>query len=99
MKCAPFIVLMLSLSAMAVGGVVRSGAPTSPQFELVQPDLFAASGGQPNAWADVDGDGDLDEFVGFAAGKANRLYRNDKGTFVEIAGAMGVADLTDTRAA
>ena len=99
MKCAPFIVLMLSLSAMAVGGVVRSGAPPSPQFELVQPDLFAASGGQPNAWADVDGDGDLDEFVGFAAGKANRLYRNDRGTFVDVAEVAGVADLTDTRAA
>jgi FG-GAP-like repeat len=61
--------------------------------------LFAASGGQPNAWADVDGDGDLDEFVGFAAGKANRLYRNDRGSFVDIAAAAGVADLTDTRAA
>jgi len=61
--------------------------------------LFAAPGGQPNAWADFDGDGDLDLFVGFGAGKPNRLYRNDRGTFVDIATSAGVADLTDTRAA
>jgi hypothetical protein len=70
-----------------------------PQFEPVQPDLFAASGAQPNAWADFDGDGDLDLFVGFAAEKPNRLYRNDRGTFVDVAANVGVADLADTRAA
>jgi DNA-binding NarL/FixJ family response regulator len=36
----------------------------APLFDLVQPDLFSANGGQANAWADVDNDGDLDEFVG-----------------------------------
>ncbi len=68
-------------------------------FEAVQPDLFSAAGGQPNSWADIDNDGDLDLFVGFGQGKPNRLYRNDRGTFVDIAGLAGVADLTDTRAA
>jgi hypothetical protein len=79
--------------------VVAALAPSGPQFELVQPELFAAAGGQPNAWADVDGDGDLDLFVGFQQGKPNRLYRNDRGTFVEVAGGAGIADITDTRAA
>jgi len=77
----------------------QRGEGPAAQFGLVQPDLFAAAGGQPNAWADVDNDGDPDLFVGFAAGKPNRLYRNDRGTFVEVAADAGVADMTDTRAA
>jgi len=70
-----------------------------PSFELVQPESFAVSGGQPSCWADFDNDGDLDLFVGFKDAVANRLYRNDRGKFVEIAGDAGLADLTDTRAA
>ncbi|KAB2860518.1 MAG: SDR family oxidoreductase, partial [Bauldia sp.] len=42
----------------------------------------------PTAWADVDNDGDLDLFVGFR-GRPNRLYRNDAGTFVDVAAAAG----------
>ena len=70
-----------------------------PHFELVQPDLFAGSGGQPNCWADFDNDGDLDLFVGYKADLPNRLYRYDDGKFREVAAELGVADLTDTRAA
>src|SRR5205807_7932327 len=40
-------------------------ADVAPRFELVQPDLFAVAGAQPNCWADFNNDGSLDLFVGF----------------------------------
>src|SRR6185436_12615033 len=70
----------------------------APQFELVQPDLFGASGGQANAWVDFDGDDDLDLFVGFR-GRPNRLYRNTNGRFEDVAATVGLADAVETRAA
>lgn len=62
-----------------------------PSFELVQPELFNAVGGQANAWADVDNDGDLDYFVAFR-GRPNRFYRNDNGTFRDVAAEVGLID-------
>jgi penicillin G amidase len=69
-----------------------------PVFEPIQPDLFGAGANLTNAFADYDRDGDLDLFVGFD-GAPNRLYRNDKGRFTDVATAAGVADARATRAA
>jgi hypothetical protein len=79
-------------------GVSVAAALPAPSFDRVQPDLFAEGGAFANAWADVDNDGDLDLFVGFG-GAANRLYRNDKGVFVETGAAAGLNDARATRAA
>jgi len=71
---------------------------TVPRFEAVQTDLLGTGGALVNAFADVDGDGDLDLFVGFN-GAPNRLYRNDAGTLTDMAASAGVADARPTRAA
>lgn len=95
--CSTVYAFMPQNTARTTGSAPSS--PGLPGFEAVQPDLFVTSGGQPNGWADFDGDGDLDLFVGFRQGEPNRLYRNDRGRFVNVAAEAGVADVTDTRAA
>jgi hypothetical protein len=89
---------LCAASSLVAAIVVAAADRSAPRFELVQPELFGVSGGQPNAWADFDNDGDLDEFVGFR-GRPNRLYRQDHGRFVDVAAAVGLADAVETRAA
>jgi hypothetical protein len=67
-------------------------------FEPIQADVLGGGGTFTNAFADYDGDGDPDLFVGFD-GQPNRLYRNDGGVFTDVAPAAGIADPRPTRAA
>jgi hypothetical protein len=87
------------LSLALLASLVPVGA-RQPSLDLrpVQPALFAAPNSLVNALADVDGDTDLDLFVGFN-GTPNRFYRNDRGTFTEVAAEVGLADARATRAA
>ncbi len=79
---------------MKGGAVVRGVSPT---FEQLQPELFAGGTALVNAFADYDGDGKPDLFIGMN-GEANRLYHNEGGRFRNVATDAGVADARSTRA-
>ena len=87
--------MMRAGSALMVAVAVVVMPPT---FAPVQPELLSTGGAFTNAFADYDGDGDLDLFVGFN-GAPNRLYRNDAGTLIDVAADAGLADARATRAA
>ncbi len=86
-----------TLVVFALATSVASAQNAVPVFEPMQPELLGAGSTFTNAVADFDGDGDPDMFVGFD-GKPNRLYRNDKGTFADVAAEAGVVDSRPTRA-
>lgn len=63
--------------------------PAPPTFTALQREVLGLGTSFTNAVADYDDDGDLDLFVGFG-GVPNRLYRNDRGTLVDVGAAAGV---------
>ena len=89
---------MLRLALVLVSVTLAVAQTALPVFEPMQPDVMGAGSNFTNAFADYDGDDDLDLFVGFD-GKPNRLYRNDNGVFADVASSAGVADTRPTRAA
>jgi hypothetical protein len=53
----------------------------------------SAAAGEGIAWADYDADGDLDAYIALRGAAPNELWRNDGGTFTEVAAAVGVDDV------
>lgn len=84
------------IAAVAVS--LLSAQAHTPTFVQLQPDIFGDGATLVNAFADYNGDGTPDLFVGFN-GLPNRLYRNVGGHFTDVAGEVGVADARPTRAA
>ena len=87
--------LALAVVVVATLVLVRAwtfkAAPPEPvRFEAAQIPAFSDGGTLTDAWADFDGDGDPDRFVGFNAG-LSRLYRNDRiGGFTDVAAEVGL---------
>jgi hypothetical protein len=82
--------IFLSL-ATVLSGCTQDRAPEPVRFAPFQSELFSDGGALTDAWADFDGDGDPDRFVGFN-GTPSRLYRNDLlDGFVDVAADLGLA--------
>ena len=90
--------MLRTLCLVMIVSATLLGQTAMPAFEPIQPELLGAGSTFTNAFADYDNDGDPDLFVGFD-GKPNRLYRNDQGTFADVAAEAGVVDSRPTRAA
>ena len=80
--------LLLVLQA-GISHAQDAGAAKEPAFTSIQKADFAIAGSLSNSWADFDNDGDLDLAVSLKGGDI-RLYRNDKGKFVNIGPALGL---------
>ncbi len=93
--------VFVAISAITfVLGCDKSSQPETqviagPSFSPIQVGLLSSGGTFTNAWADIDGDGDSDLFVGFNG--MDRLYQNDQGVLVDVAEQLGVISERTTR--
>jgi FG-GAP-like repeat/ASPIC and UnbV len=70
-------------------GCIAAALAEVPAFTEVQSDSFTAPHALSNAFADFDGDGDLDLAVSFQDG-AIRLFRNDMKAIADVGAALGL---------
>lgn len=72
-----------AVSFVTLVACIAAANAEDPAFSAVQQESFDAPQSLSNAFADIDGDGDIDLAVSYTSG-AIRLYRNDANTFVEV---------------
>jgi hypothetical protein len=85
-----FPTVVIIASVLVAAGCLDTQDAEPVRFAAFQPELFAAGGALTDAWADFDGDGDPDRFVGFN-GTPSRLYRNDLlDGFVNVSAEVGL---------
>ncbi len=91
--------LRAATACAALAACAASSAGAQP-FALANPPAIAAhvAFSLGATWVDADQDGDLDLYVvtGFSANNANVYYRNDGGTFVNVAGIPIALDFAET---
>ena len=73
---------------VAIVGCIAAASAEPARFTSVQQGVFAAPNALSSAFADFDGDNDLDIAVSHTSG-AIHLYRNDANTFVEVGAQVG----------
>ena len=78
----------LATCLVAIVGCIAAASAEPARFTSVQQDVFAAPSALSSAFADFDGDSDLDIAVSFTSG-AIHLYRNDANAFVEVGAQVG----------
>jgi hypothetical protein len=90
-------VLAFLLLPDARGDILYEPAVLGPGLEVTATgDPF----GNGVAFADLEGDGDLDIYITDGIGNPNRLFENQGGfSFVEVMGALGAGDTGDSKAA
>jgi len=83
-------VTLLIYDAEAKGSLVLDRVLPDARRLFVRSIPLPSSGGECHglSWADYDYDGDLDALI--CCAKGNRLYRNDRGEFVDVTDASGL---------
>lgn len=80
---------LIAVGVLVVASTHTVYAAQDVKFTPIQEQIFAAAGGQSNAWGDYDNDGDLDLIITFRDAPV-RLYRNSPAGFENVADGTGL---------
>lgn len=81
---------LLGVTLLAACGDGPATAPRDVAFAPAEVPAFGAPGALTDAWADVDGDGDADRFVGFNGSPARLYLNHGPAGFTDVAPELGL---------